>query len=75
MFFLVDLVGNVMEELIEISYFRSVSGGKMKSARSLAWMCVFLVFFKLIPRMLGNIQMLNMVIIAISASLHTLARG
>ena len=59
MFFLVDLVGNVMEELIEISYFRSVSGGKAKSAKSLAWVCVFLAIFKLVPRMLGNVQMLN----------------
>lgn len=66
MFFLVDLVGNVMEELIEISYFRSVSGGKAKSAKSLAWVCVFLAIFKLVPRMLGNVQMLNMVMSVIS---------
>ena len=52
MFYGIDLIGNIMEELIAISYFRSVSGKKLKSVTWLVFVCVFFALFRLVPGIL-----------------------
>ncbi len=41
MFYLNDLIGNSMEALVFISYFRTVSGNKLKSFRKMILVCFF----------------------------------
>ena len=52
MFYGIDLIGNIMEELIAISYFRSVSGKKLKSVAWLVFVCIFFALFRLVPGIL-----------------------
>ncbi|MBR5960920.1 MAG: GHKL domain-containing protein [Clostridia bacterium] len=49
MLYIIDLIGNILEELIAVSYFRSISGEKSKSRRVLIAVCVFFALFRLIP--------------------------
>ncbi|QTE71684.1 GHKL domain-containing protein [Clostridiales bacterium FE2011] len=47
--YIIDLVGNVLEELIAVSYFRFISGEKSKSRKVLIVVCVSLALLRMIP--------------------------
>ena len=48
MFYLIDLIGNVMEELLAISFMRSVSGNRLKSFRGVITVCVVFTVFRMV---------------------------
>ena len=48
MFYFSDVIGNIMEALVIISYFRSITGHKLKSSRKMILLCSFFVIFRTI---------------------------
>lgn len=60
MFYCIDLIGNVLDELVAISYFRSVSGGRLKSRRMLVAVCAFFAVFRVLPSCLLKQEIVTM---------------
>ena len=46
MFYSIDLIGNLLDELVMISCFRSVSGSRPKSLRGIIAVCVVLALLR-----------------------------
>ena len=47
MFYVIDLIGNILEETVTISYFRSISGNRRKSLPALIALCILLTLFRM----------------------------
>ena len=68
MFYAADLLGNIMEALVIISYFGSVSGNKLKSFRGMIAVCViFTAFRMLIYFMFGGTYAMIATLVTITA--------
>lgn len=48
MFYVVDLIGNIMEELLAISFIRSVSSNRLKSRHGVIMVCVIFTIIRMI---------------------------
>ena len=48
MFYVVDLIGNIMEELLAISFIRSVSSNRLKSRHGVITVCVIFTILRMI---------------------------
>ncbi len=60
MFYAVDLIGNCMEEMVAISYFRSISGDKLKSGRGMISMFVIFTLFRIAIYFIFRNSLINM---------------
>ena len=60
MFYAVDLIGNCMEEMVAISYFRSISGDKLKSGRGMISMFVIFTLFRIAIYFIFHNSLINM---------------
>ena len=60
MFYCIDLIGNVLEETVAVSYFRSVSGKKSKSKKAVVTACALFALLRLVPSCLLDNQELTM---------------
>ena len=49
MFYLIDLAGNILDELVAVSYFRSLSGKKPVSRAAVAAVCAVFALLRLVP--------------------------
>lgn len=59
MFYLIDLIGNGLDELVAVSYFRSLSGKKPKSVSAVTAVCALFALFRLIPSCVLQDEILN----------------
>ena len=48
MFYVIDLIGNIMEELLAISFMRSVSSNRLKSRHGVIMVCVIFTILRMI---------------------------
>ena len=48
MFYVIDLIGNIMEELLAISFMRSVSNNRLKSRHGVIMVCVIFTILRMI---------------------------
>ncbi|QTE71562.1 GHKL domain-containing protein [Clostridiales bacterium FE2011] len=60
MFYAVDLIGNCMEEMVAISYFRSISGDKLKSGRGMISMFIIFTLFRIAIYFIFRNSLINM---------------
>ena len=60
MFYAVDLIGNCMEEMVAISYFRSISGDKLKSGRGMISMFIIFTLFRIAIYFIFHNSLINM---------------
>ena len=66
MFYFNDLMGNLMEALIIISYFRTVSGNKLKSSRKMILVCTICSVIRTILYFQLNIPYITLSAVAIT---------
>ncbi|MBP5168075.1 MAG: GHKL domain-containing protein [Oscillospiraceae bacterium] len=60
MFYVVDMIGNCMDEMVAISYFRSVSGDKLKSIRGMISVFVVFTLFRIAIYFVFQNSLINM---------------